>query len=69
MKKVQLTELEKAKQVLELANKEKVEVAGKELNTLLDEWRKKHGCDVIISGQFQDNQIQTTLQVIIPNKN
>ena len=68
MKEVEITEVEKAKQVLELANKEKVKIAGEELNTLLDEWRKKHGCDIIISGQFQDNQIHTGLNVIISNK-
>ena len=63
-----MSELEKAKQLLENANKEKVELAGKELGILLEDWKKKHGCDIIISGQFQGSQIETGLQVIIGNK-
>ncbi len=71
MKKQEITktiDLEKAKQLLEESNKQKVSLAAEDLNNLLENWKKKHDCDIIISGQFQGSQIQTGLQVIINNK-
>jgi L-lactate utilization protein LutC len=61
---VELTELEKAKQVIEANNKEIIEVCGKEIDEAIKSICEKHKCQMIIVGEFRGNQVQTGIQII-----
>jgi len=59
------TALEAAQILIQAENQKKVEAASKELDKLVAEWSEKNGCTLVITGQFQGNQIKTGLQVVI----
>lgn len=61
---VGLTELEKAKQLIEAKNKEIIEICGKEIDEAIKSICEKHKCKMVIVGEFRGNQIQTGIQII-----
>ena len=61
---VELTELEKAKQVIEAKNKEDIELCGKEIDEAIKSICEKHKCQMIIIGEFRANQIQAGIQIL-----
>jgi len=56
-----MTDLEKAKEVIELENKRITDECSKEINEVL----KKHNCSLVISGQFEGDKIQTLASIMI----
>ena len=67
IKKIELTELEKAKQVIEAKNKEDIELCGKEIDEAIKSICEKHKCQMIIVGEFRANQIQAGIQILKQN--
>lgn len=63
MKKTELTKLEKAKQLIEAEIKRVDEECSNEINEVL----KKHKRQLVVSGQFQGNEIKTSFS-LIPTK-
>ncbi len=61
---VELTELEKAKQVIESKNKEDIELCGKEIDEAIKAISEKYKCTMLIVGEFRGNQISTGIQIV-----
>ena len=55
-----LTELEKAKKLIEEITKKEDEACSNEINEVL----KKHNRQLVVSGQFQGDKIQTGISLI-----
>jgi len=58
--------LDAAQELIKAEQQKKIELASKELDMLIGTWSKKHNCSLVISGQFQGNQIKTNINVV-PN--
>ena len=58
-----LTELEKAKKLIEEITKNEDELCSNEINEVL----KKHNRQLVISGQFQGDKIQTSISLVKAN--
>jgi|APGre2960657404_1045060.scaffolds.fasta_scaffold307242_2 hypothetical protein len=57
--------LDAAQELIKAEQQKKVETASKDLDVLIGNWSKKHNCSLVISGQFQGNQIKSNIQVVI----
>jgi hypothetical protein len=55
-----LSELEKAKKLIEEITKSEDELCSNEINEVL----KKHNRQLVISGQFQGDKIQTSISLV-----
>ena len=60
----ELTELEKAKQVIEAKNNEDIEACGKEINEAIKAISEKYKCTMLIVGEFRGNQLSTGIQIV-----
>jgi len=58
-----LTELEKAKKLIEEITKSEDELCSNEINEVL----KKHNRQLVISGQFQGDKLQTSISLVKAN--
>jgi hypothetical protein len=58
-----LSELEKAKKLIEEITKNEDELCSNEINEVL----KKHNRQLVISGQFQGDKIQTSISLVKAN--
>ena len=61
---VELTELEKAKQVIEAKNKEDIAACGKEIDEAIKAISERYKCTMLIVGEFRGNQLSTGIQII-----
>lgn len=55
-----LTELEKAKKLIEEITKSEDELCSNEINEVL----KKHSRQLVVNGQFQGDKIQTSISLV-----
>lgn len=59
----ELTELEKAQQIIDAEIKKLDEICSNEINEIL----KKYSRQLVISGQFQGDKIQTSISLVKTN--
>lgn len=58
-----LSELEKAKKLIEEITKSEDEICSNEINEVL----KKHSRQLVVNGQFQGDKIQTSISLVKTN--
>ena len=64
MKKEELTELEKAHQLINAKYKEDAENCGKEIDETIKSICEKYKCRMVIVGEFESNQIKTGIRIL-----
>jgi hypothetical protein len=64
MEIVELTDLEKAKQLIADEEARIVNEAAKEFNEFIEKWAEKHKCSLAPFGTFLGGEIQTGIKVI-----
>ena len=63
-KEIVTDKVNEAKALLEAENKRITELCAKEINEALEPILKKHDCNLIITGQFQGNEIKTGFNIV-----
>ena len=61
---IELSEVEKAKQIIADAEKKNMEAALAEFNSFIDEWGKKYNVRLTTAGEFFGQQLNTRIEII-----
>lgn len=62
---IELSEIEKAKKLIADEGERIVKEAGKEFSEFLEEWSKKHGVKLQVSGSFSGEILNTQIEIIL----